>query len=137
MNIIERLLHFAYNEGISANKLSKQIEVSNAYFSKQKKNNGNIGSNIIEKIVRIYPNLNTDWLITGTGEMLKNVGNSVGGNNKISGNSKININQGSTVSSKTCECEKEVMFLKKEVELLKDKIKDKEEIIGMLKSIKA
>ncbi|MCM0236702.1 helix-turn-helix transcriptional regulator [Bacteroides fragilis] len=34
------------------------------------KNNGSIGSDIIENILRIYPDVNADWLLTGRGPML-------------------------------------------------------------------
>mgnify|MGYP000007731920 CR=1 FL=1 len=35
------------------------------------KNNGSIGSDVIENILRIHPELNADWLITGRGSMLR------------------------------------------------------------------
>ena len=71
MNIIDRLLQFIEIQNISINKFAQKIDVSNAYFAKQKKNNANIGSQIIEKIVREYKDLNLEWLITGEGTMLK------------------------------------------------------------------
>jgi len=71
MNTTERLFYFIRCKNISVNKFSKEIGVSNAYFSKQKKSKGSIGSHIIEKIVSIYPEINLEWLLTGKGDMLK------------------------------------------------------------------
>ena len=68
---IDRLYEWVDFKGDSIYKLSKVIEVSNGYFSKQKQSNGAISSNIIEKIVSYYPDLNIEWLITGNGEILK------------------------------------------------------------------
>jgi hypothetical protein len=36
-----------------------------------KKNRASIGSDVIENILRIYPQLNVVWLLTGKGSMLK------------------------------------------------------------------
>ncbi|MGV8136916.1 MAG: hypothetical protein AB2L20_17030 [Mangrovibacterium sp.] len=68
---IERIFHFARFKGISINKFSTQVGVSNSYFTKMRKNNASVGSDIIEKILRIYPELNAEWLLTGTGDILK------------------------------------------------------------------
>jgi hypothetical protein len=35
------------------------------------KNNASIGSDVIENIIKTYPELNLVWLITGEGNMLK------------------------------------------------------------------
>jgi hypothetical protein len=71
MSTIERIFKYIGYKGISVNEFSKTIDVSNGYFAKQKGANANIGSQIIEKIVNNYPELNTDWLITGNGDMLR------------------------------------------------------------------
>lgn len=68
---IHRLQVFITEKGISLNKLSVELGLSNSYFSKMVRNSGSIGSDIIEKIVRLYPDLNTEWLLTGNGCMLK------------------------------------------------------------------
>lgn len=68
---IHRLQEFITNKGISLNKLSVELGLSNSYFSKMVRNSGSIGSDIIEKIVRLYPELNIEWLLTGNGCMLK------------------------------------------------------------------
>lgn len=67
---IERIAFFVDKKGISLNKFSQQLGVSNSYFSKMIKNRASVGSDIIENILRLYPELNTNWLLTGAGEML-------------------------------------------------------------------
>lgn len=71
MNITENIVKFLEYKGISINKFSAEIGVSNSYFSKQLKENGSIGSKIILEIVKKYEELNVEWLLTGNGEMLK------------------------------------------------------------------
>jgi len=66
---IQRLAYFIETKGLSLNKLSMQIGVSNSYFSKMVRNNASIGSDILEKILRTFPDLNAEWLLTGAGEM--------------------------------------------------------------------
>ncbi len=66
---IERLYQWLESKEESIYKFSKQIGVSNGYFSKQKKANGAISSNVIEKIVNHYDDLNLNWLLTGNGFM--------------------------------------------------------------------
>jgi SOS-response transcriptional repressor LexA len=66
---IKRLYQWLESKDESIYKFSKNIGVSNGYFSKQKKSNGAISSNVIEKIVNYYDNLNLNWLLTGKGIM--------------------------------------------------------------------
>jgi transcriptional regulator with XRE-family HTH domain len=66
---VQRLAYFIETKGLSLNKLSMQIGVSNSYFSKMVRNNASIGSDILEKILRAFPDLNAEWLLTGAGEM--------------------------------------------------------------------
>ncbi len=68
---INRLLKFIEYKEITVNKFSQIIDVSNSYFSKMVRNNASIGSNILEKIVRTFPEIDANWLLTGEGKMLK------------------------------------------------------------------
>lgn len=70
-SIIERIYKVVEYKKDSIYKLSKEIGVSNGYFSKQRQCNGAVSSNIIEKIVEYYPDLDANWLLTGEGQMLK------------------------------------------------------------------
>ena len=71
MSLIERIYQLSDLKGDSIYKISKEINVSNGYFAKTKAKKGSVGSEIIEKIVSYYPDLNIEWLITGNGEILK------------------------------------------------------------------
>lgn len=59
---IEKIYEFVTMKGLSINEFSKKIGVSNGYFAKQRTSNGSISSNIIEKIVSFYPDIDLDWL---------------------------------------------------------------------------
>ena len=71
MSIIERIYQLIDYKKDSVYKISKEIGVSNGYFSKTKAKNGSVGGDIIEKIVNYYTDVNVEWLITGEGSMLK------------------------------------------------------------------
>ncbi len=68
---IDRILIFIKHSGISARQFDISIGASNGYTLRMKKNHASVGSDMIENIVRVYPQLNLIWLITGEGEMLK------------------------------------------------------------------
>lgn len=69
---IERLVQFSDYSGISLNKIAVEIGVSNSYFSKMVRNKANMGSDIIEKILRTYKEINPDWFLLGVGGMIRN-----------------------------------------------------------------
>lgn len=70
MTAIERLFQYFEYHGIKHTSFEKEIGVSNGYFNKMRQRNASIGSEILEKIVLHYENMNPIWLLTGKGEML-------------------------------------------------------------------
>ena len=46
------------------------IGVGNGYTSKQSKSGASVGSDVLERIIDTYPDLNPLWLITGKGAMI-------------------------------------------------------------------
>ncbi len=64
-------MQFISYAGLSARQFDISIGAANGYTLRMKKNRASIGSDVIENIVRTYPQLNVAWLITGEGEMLK------------------------------------------------------------------
>lgn len=73
---IHRLSKYITTTGSTFNKLAVELGLSNSYFSKMLKSEGSVGSDIIENILRIHPDINPDWLLTGQGEMLRSDSNS-------------------------------------------------------------
>ena len=108
--ISERVKLFIEHKGITVNKFSDNVGTSNSYFNKLIKNNTTIGSDKIESILRAYPEINPEWLIIGSGNMLKN--------------QNIDIVLENNTNNSLC---------KKENEILKMNIKVHEETINMLR----
>ena len=65
--IKERIIQFIKYKGISKNAFENACNMSKRYISNLK---GTPGARIIKNIHDAFPELNTTWLITGTGEML-------------------------------------------------------------------
>jgi hypothetical protein len=70
LRLIERLYEFLDYKGLSAYAFERSCELSNGYLNKQFKGNGGVGSDVLEKIHRTYPELSLIWLISGKGNML-------------------------------------------------------------------
>lgn len=70
-NIKERLILFIQHIGISINRFEMSANLGSAYISHIKKS---IGSEQIQKIIKAFPNLNKDRLLTEEGTMLKGEG---------------------------------------------------------------
>lgn len=71
--ILGRLKEFIDYKGIPISTFERSIGMSNASFGKQLKKQGAIGSDKLENILSIYPDLSPLWLMTGEGEMLRSV----------------------------------------------------------------
>ncbi len=70
MRIIDRLMAYLRARGISAYSFERSCAVANGYLRKQEKGKGSIGSDILERIIVQYRDLNLNWLLSGKGEML-------------------------------------------------------------------
>lgn len=68
--ILQRIKQYIDAKGISVSAFEKSIGMSNASFGKSLKNNGTIGCDKLENILRVYTDLNPTWVITGVGNML-------------------------------------------------------------------
>ena len=67
---IDRLIQFIDYAGLSARQFDLSIGAANGYTLRMKKNHASIGSDVIENIIRVYPQLNIIWLFTGKGQMI-------------------------------------------------------------------
>lgn len=67
MTATERVRQYLDYKHLSKYRFYKDTETSNGYLDRD----GSIGSEIYEKIIYHYPDLNIEWVITGNGNMLK------------------------------------------------------------------
>jgi hypothetical protein len=67
-NAKERLKKFVEYKGLGRNRFEVSVGISLGYLSTK---SPSVGSEIIEKIARIYRDLNIEWLVTGNGKMIK------------------------------------------------------------------
>jgi hypothetical protein len=68
-NIKERLLYFAKNQSIGIENFLENIGMTYGSF-KGKAKEGSLNSNALVEIYTKYPEINIEWLLTGTGNML-------------------------------------------------------------------
>lgn len=67
---MKHLIQFIENQKLTIHKFEKSLGIRGT-IDKAIKSNSNVGSNILLKIIETYPHLNSDWLLTGKGEMLR------------------------------------------------------------------
>lgn len=68
--ILERIKQYIDFKGISVAAFERSIGMANASFGKSLKKQGAIGTDKLENILNIYPDISPMWLLKGVGEML-------------------------------------------------------------------
>ena len=86
MNVKSRLLDFVSYTQLSRRKFQERIGVSNSYIQNISES---IGADVMNRISNQFPELNTSWLLTGEGSMLKNTSAS---SNTAEGRNGNNVN---------------------------------------------
>ena len=66
---VHRIMQLISALNMSARQFDMSIGTANGYILRMQKNNASVGSDVIERIVKEYPQINLVWLITGKGEM--------------------------------------------------------------------
>jgi phage repressor protein C with HTH and peptisase S24 domain len=68
--ILERIKEYIDIKGITIAAFERSIGMSNASFGKSLKNKGAIGTDKLENILSVYPDISPAWLLIGEGCML-------------------------------------------------------------------
>lgn len=66
----KRLAEFLKNKGIKYSTAEKACGISNGLLGKAITKDMHLGSDKIENILKVYPELSAEWLMRGTGNML-------------------------------------------------------------------
>lgn len=66
---INRIIQLLQELNLSARQFDMSIGTANGYTLRMQKNNASVGSDVIERIIKKYPQVNLVWLITGKGDM--------------------------------------------------------------------
>ncbi|MDG5491644.1 hypothetical protein [Psychroserpens sp. SPM9] len=69
---IHRIMQLVSSLNMSARQFDISIGTANGYILRMQKNNASVGSDVIERIVKEYPQVNLVWLLTGQGDMFIN-----------------------------------------------------------------
>lgn len=124
MDAKERILYYANTKGVNASSLEKQMSLSRNYF----RNTAKVSVEVVASFLSVYSEVSPEWLLTGSGEMLKKPTNQ-----EASGNV-------SNLEAEKSFLEKEFFYLKairdKNADLIKamEKIEEKEKEILRLKA---
>lgn len=70
--VIERLSEYIKAKKISRSRLEKEAGLANGYLRNSK---GGLGAQKLSDILKVYPDLNPKWLLTGEGEMFASLAN--------------------------------------------------------------
>lgn len=71
MKAIQRLFQYFDYKNIKPTRLERDLGLGNGYFGLQLKREADIGSSILEKIFNYCRDLDSEWLITGSGSMIR------------------------------------------------------------------
>lgn len=122
MKPIERIEIYLQFRKISPHAFEKKIELSNGYFSKQLRQLGSVGSDILIRIHLAYTDLDILWVLTGEGQMLKNESIVI---------PPVQSNLVQDFTNKYTIENKRLKSLENDFDKLQTALKDKEKIIGL------
>lgn len=93
MTITRRLQKFMEYKNLNANKITVDAGLSVGLIGRAIKNDSGLNSDTVEKILIAYSELNPEWFVSGNGEMLKPVNQTIASNNSPNSvNNNINGN---------------------------------------------
>lgn len=104
MRKIDRLDVYMRYKGLNDNQVTNQLGLSNGVIGKSRKEGRDISHRVLELFENYYTDLNIDWVITGSGEMLKKNNNTneehgAGGFFISDESMRLSLNQSETIRS--------------------------------------
>jgi len=130
----DRLLQLIEALNLNVASFSKLIGVSDGTTRMYVSRGSKPSSDFLEKVILSIEQVNSEWLITGKGEMFKDKEASYTVSNKAKGNSNVQAGQGvgSVSTGSQADCERRLEAALKEIEYLKQMVQEKERYIQLL-----
>ena len=122
--MLDRLIQYIESKGLTIAAVERKLGMSNGALAKPIKNGTSIGSDKLENILTICPDMSLTWLFTGRGDMLN-----------TDNNTPVNDSNTAYIENRLLKkmlSEKEMTILKQAEEIgeLKARIKELEQRLG-------
>ena len=69
ITVCQRLMLILEDKQVSVNALSKKVNMSQTTLNTQLKGERALSANVVEKILEVYPDVSSDWVMRGKGTM--------------------------------------------------------------------
>lgn len=113
--LLDRIKEIADNESISLTQLEKILGAGSGVLTKAYKNETDIQSKWLASIAEKYPLYNLDWLVTGNGNMLKEIGQETNESKNLQSLTLNLINENGNLREEIGRLKTELDVLKKSV----------------------
>lgn len=127
MTIKDRVYLFLNYKNITVKRFEEECDLSNGYISSMRKG---FGSQKLNNVLTKYPELNREWLLYGEGEMLRSDHNS---QLPTPGSQPDERLSEPSAGYYPASANQEIQLLRQHIAALERTIRDKEEIIRLLK----
>ena len=120
-SVKQRLINFLDYKRISKAEFSRKLGVSSSYIGAMRKS---IQPDKVERIAILFPDLNIQWLLTGSGEMINTTSNIISNANGVVISGSNNMPNSSIDNRHYYSDSPDV--LRAQIELLDERIKEKD-----------
>lgn len=130
-----RVLYVSDILGVKREEFFSSIGQTYGNYKGENKETGSVSSEVLEKIVTIYPQISSEWLLTGRGPALKE--NTEKGNSVFISTGSNFSNRGDVIhGGKTINSEaSDNPYLELTIEILRDQISQKDKTIAQLMEV--
>lgn len=138
MRRVDRLDKYLSYKGITEYRATKDAGLSKGTITKSREENRDLSNKTVEKLVEVYSDLNKVWLLTGEGEMLKNL--ALAENQAVAlaadeiKDNKISVNTDQTIALLVAELSAQRRLAEKIIDQNGEILQQNRELLAMVKN---